>query len=63
MLPVLNVTKMVGINFASIFPDCYEFIFMQVLSYWQGIYIGAGKDYNNLLLSFLFSQMSNAKKF
>ena len=28
MLPVLNVTKMVGINFASLFPDCYKFVFL-----------------------------------
>ena len=63
MLPVLNVTKMVGVNFASIFPDCYRFIFLEVWLYWEGIYISVGKDFNNLLLSFLFSQMQSAKKF
>ena len=63
MLPVLNLTKMIGVNFANIWPDCYSFVFVEILKYYQGIYIDAGVDFENLLLSFLFSQMSNAKKF
>jgi len=63
MLPVLNITKMVGVNFANIFPDCYELVALEMYKYFLTIYINAGEDFNNLLLSFLFSQMSNAKKF
>ena len=55
MLPVLNVTKMVGINFASIFPDCYKFIMLEVGGYALTLYESVGNDFNNLLLSFLFS--------
>jgi len=46
MLPVLNLTKMIGVNFASAFPDCYKFIFLEILKYWESIYIAVNYDFN-----------------
>ena len=55
LLPILNVTRMIGINFASAFPDCYTFTVLEIGTYAQGIYTNVNKDFNTLLLSFLFS--------
>jgi len=46
MLPILNVTKMISINFANIFPDCYQFVALEIGLYWEGIYLAVNKDFN-----------------
>lgn len=61
--PFISFTQVWGTNFSSIFPECYDLIFVEVFDYFSSLYSQMESDFNTLLLSFLFSQMANANRF
>lgn len=62
IMPLLSVTKLLGTNFADAFPYCWattdEFI-----DYVMNLYEGSQRDFNKLLISYLFTQMGYAQNY
>lgn len=63
MYPLLNFTKMIGSEFAEAWPYCYDFVFVEQYDYWVALYSAMNNNFNTMLISFLFTQMGNAKDF
>lgn len=55
MYPLLNVTAMLAEDFAEIFPYCYRFFGIQIYKYYDELYNAMQRNFNTLLISFLFS--------
>jgi len=54
-MPLLNITKLIGTSVAKLVPDCYEFIFIQFLDYERAFFEKVNGNWNDLILSFLFT--------
>mmetsp|Transcript_1657 Transcript_1657/g.2930 ORF Transcript_1657/g.2930 Transcript_1657/m.2930 type:complete len:148 (-) Transcript_1657:763-1206(-) len=63
LYPFINFTKMLSEEFANSVPYCYEFLFVEFASYWAELYATMNNDFTTMLISFLFSQMGNAKDY
>lgn len=61
--PWLNFTGMIAGPFADCFPNCYEFVFVEVNAYWINLYAQMDNDISVLIQAFLFTQMGNALKY
>jgi len=60
--PVLNFTGMIAYDFALVPLDCYEFV-IEFSAYFIELWAIMDDDISVFIQAFLFSQMSNAKKF
>ena len=59
----MNFTKMLHDDFSDILPQCFQFVGFQVVDYCDQLYTDMGRDFTELLVSFLFTQMGNANRF
>ena len=53
---------MIASNFSAIVPNCYKFT-SEIYNYGITLYKSMNNDINTLLISFLFTQMGNAKSY
>ena len=60
--PLMRTTEAFGTNFADIFPLCYN-MSAEMWTYSNDLYQQMGNDFNSLLISFLFTQMSQALQY
>lgn len=60
--PILNITGLIGDNFADSIPNCYQF-FSSVNTVESARWVKFNKSWLNLILAFLFNQMGNALEF
>ena len=58
----MRTTELFGTNFADIFPLCYN-MSAEMWTYSNDLYRQMGNDFNSLLISFLFTQMSQALQY
>ena len=63
LYPLLNFTGMVGLDLGDAVPFCFKFLYIEFLGYWSDLYTAMNNNFNTMLVSFLFSQMGNAKDF
>lgn len=61
--PVLNYTKMIGTGLADSIPFCYQLFAVELYGYFESLYASMGYKPNTMIISFLFSQMGNAKDY
>lgn len=52
--PLLSFTETLGGNFSESFPNCYK-TSEEIFDFWYALWINVNYDFNNLLISFLFS--------
>lgn len=57
--PMLKVTELFGTNFSNIWPQCWDTTY-EFIQYVTELYEGANRDFNTLLISYLFTQMGYA---
>jgi hypothetical protein len=59
IFPILKITELFGTNFADIWPYCWDTTY-EFIVYVRDLYINANRDFNTLLISYLFTQMGYA---
>jgi len=59
---MIDFWRIMGTSLADSVPDCYKFIFEELVPTWINLYTAVKQDWSALLLSFLFTWMSRSKK-
>ena len=62
MSPTLALLKFVGVRIANCPVNCWNTI-LQVYNYVYSLYTSANNDFNTLLISFLFTQMTYSRNY
>lgn len=62
IFPSISFTQAVGGNFSEVFPNCYK-TGEEVYDFTYALWVNVLESFNNLLISFLFTQMTYAIRY